>query len=218
VLAVTFAKFAGQDELNRPLLEHDYVRIDLDDGVVTPSVNVPGYVVAAAGPELFTVEDDWRDDWSVTSTVVAVRTGAGGVEVRDRLVLPQGAYDLRAAGGTLFFSTGGDFVVPLFDGLGRPGPWLPESDIGTVRLGAALALGPAISGSGSFRTLLLPEDGAALLSRDGITVERWDVSGAAAELSWTVALPAYPLRAHADTANPGQYLVALGYAGDITLP
>jgi hypothetical protein len=33
-----------------------------------------------------------------------------------------------------------------------------------------------------------------------------------------VALPAYPLRAHADTVNAGQYLVALGYAGEITLP
>ncbi len=218
VLAFTFAKFAGQDELGRPLLAHDYVRIDLDGGVVTPSVNVPGYLVAAAGPEVFTVEDEWGDDWSVTSTVVAARTGAAGVEVRDRLVLPEGAYDLRAAGGTLFFTTGGGFVVPLFDGLGRPDQLLPESDIGTVRLGAALALGPVISGAGSFRTLLLPEDGTALVSRDGLSVERWDVAQAAADLNWTVALPAYPLRVHADTVNPGQYLVAMGYAGDLTLP
>jgi len=217
-LAFTFARFAGQDELNRPLLEHNYVRIDLDGRVVTPSVNVPGYVVAAAGPEVFTVQDSWGDDWSVTSTVVAARTDAGGVDVRDRLVLPEGAYDLRAAGRTLFFSRGGSFLVPLLDGLDRPGQWLPQSDIGTVRLGAELALGPEISGTDAFRTLLLPEDGAALVSRDGLTVQRWDVAGAAAELSWTVALPAYPLRAHADTVNPGRYLVTLGYAGDLTLP
>jgi hypothetical protein len=217
-LAFTFAKFAGQDSLNRPLLEHDYVRIDLDAGTFTPAVNVPGYVVAAAGSDVFTVEDHWKDDWSVTSTVVAARTVAGGIEVRDRLALPDGAYDLRAAGGTLFFARGGGFVVPMLDGLDRPGQLLPESEIGTIRLGAGLALGPVIGGTGAFRTLLLPEEGAALVSRDGLTVEHWDVAGAAADLSWSVGLPAYPLRAHADMANPGRYLVALGYAGDLTLP
>ncbi|MDH5277335.1 MAG: beta-propeller domain-containing protein, partial [Gammaproteobacteria bacterium] len=218
VLAFSYARFAGVDPLDRPLLEHDYVRIDLDGDVVTPAVNVPGYVVAATGPELYTIEESWGDAWSVARTVVAARTRGGGVEVLDRLVLPDGAYDLRAAGRTLFFSAGGGIVVPLLDGLDRPVPWLPQLDIGTVRLGAALARGPAISGTGSFRTLLLPEDGAALVSRDGLTVERWDVAGVAADLSWSVALPAYPLRAHADTVNPGKYLVALGYAGDSMLP
>jgi hypothetical protein len=154
----------------------------------------------------------------VTSTVVAARTVAGGIEVLDRLALPDGAYDLRAAGGTLFFARGGGLVVPMLDGLDRPGQFLPESEIGTIRLGAGLALGPVIGGTGAFRTLLLPEEGAALVSRDGLTVERWDVAGAAADLSWSVGLPAYPLRAHADMANPGRYLVALGYAGDLTLP
>ena len=218
VLAFTFAKYAGLDDLDRPLLEHDYVRIDLDAGTVAPTVNVPGYVVAAADSEVFTVEDLWADDWTVTSTVVASSIVAGGTEVRDRLVLPDGAYDLRAAGGTLFFSTGGDFVVPVLDALDPAGHWLPESEIGTVRLGTALALGAVISGTSAFRTLLLPEDGAALVSRDGLTVERWDVAGSVANLSWTEALPGFPLRAHADTISPGKYLVALGYAGDLTLP
>ncbi len=220
VLAFTFAKFAGQDELDRPLLEHDYVRIDLDTGTVTPAVHVPGYVVAASGPDVFTIQDNWGNDWSVTSTVVAAHAGAGGIEVLDRLTLPDGAYDPRAAGATLFFTTGGNIVVPLLGGAGPDGtvPWLPESDISTVRLGATLAFGPEISGSETFRALLLPEDGAALVSRDGLTVERWDLAGTAAELTWTAALPAYPLRAHADAANPGHYLIALGYAGDLTLP
>jgi hypothetical protein len=218
VLAFTFAQFAGSDDLDRPLLAHDYVRIDLDAGQVTAPVNVPGYVVAAFGPEVFTVEDVWGDDWSVTSTVVAARTDSGDVEVRERLELPQGAYDLRSAGRTLYFTTGEGFVVPLFDGLGRPEHLLPESDIGSVSLGSALALGPIVSGAGSFRTLLLPEDGTALVSRDGLTVEHWDFTHATAELSWSVTIPAYPLRAHADTLNPGQYLLAAGYAGDLTLP
>jgi hypothetical protein len=217
-LAFTFAQFAGQDERGRPLLAHDYVRIDFEAGTVTPSVRVPGFVVAATGATLYTIENQWGDDWSVNSTVVAARTSEGGVEVRDRLALPAGAYDLRAAGSTLFFTTGGGFVVPLFDGLGRPGPWLPESTIGTVRLGATLAPGPELPGTGAFRTLLLPEDGSALVSRDGLGIERWDLAGSVAELDWTAEVPGYPLRAHADTANAGRYLVALGYAGELTLP
>lgn len=217
-LAFTFARFAGQDSRSRPLLQHDYVRIELDAGTFTAAINVPGYVVAAAGSDLFTVEDIWKDDWSVASTAVAARVVAGGIEVRDRLARPDGAYDPRAVGVTLFFARGGGIVVPMLDGLDRPGHLLPESEIGTVRLGAALAMGPVIGGTGAFRTLLLPEDGAALVSRDGLTVERWDVRGAAADLSWSVRLPAYPFRAHADTADPGRYLVALGYAGDRVLP
>ena len=218
VLAFTFAQYAGQDTLGRPLLEHDYVRIDLDAGVVTPAVNVPGHVVAAAGSELFTVEERWAQDWSVTSAVVAAHVASGGVDIRDRLALPEGAYDLRAAGSTLYFSRGGNFVVPLFDALDPVGPMLPETEIGTVRLGAALALGPVIAEADTFRTLSLPEDGSALVARGGLAVERWDVAGATAQLSWTAEVPGYPLRAHADTVNPGRYLVAMGYSGELSLP
>ncbi|MGH8135801.1 MAG: beta-propeller domain-containing protein, partial [Steroidobacteraceae bacterium] len=102
VLAFTIATFAGQDSLNRPLLQHDYLRIDLDTGRMTQPVGVPGYVVAATGSGLFTVEDLWGEDWSVTSHVVAARVASNAVEVLDRLALPAGAYDLRAAGTTLF--------------------------------------------------------------------------------------------------------------------
>jgi hypothetical protein len=218
VLAFTLARFGGQDDLERPLLENDYVRIDLDAGSVTEPVSVPGYVVAASGEDLFTVEDTWADDWSVTSNVVAARIDSGAAQVLDRLALPAGAYDLRAAGATLFFSTGGGLIVPMLEGLGRPDQWLPESRIGTVQLRAELAAGAEIGGPGAFRTLLLPEEGAALISRDGLTVERWDVSGADAELTWQEMLSAWPLHAHADAVNAGKYLVALGYAGDISLP
>ncbi|MGH8224064.1 MAG: beta-propeller domain-containing protein [Woeseiaceae bacterium] len=218
VLAFTMATFAGQDNLDRPLLQSDYLRIDLDTGSTTQPVGVPGYVVAATGSHLFTIEDLWGEDWSVTSHVVAARVASDAVEALDRLALPAGAYDLRAAGTTLFFSTGGGEIVPLLDGLGRPEHGLPESHIGTARLGAVLALGTEISGTEAFCTLLLPEDGAALVSRDGLIVERWDVTGSVAELSWQENLPAYPLRAHADAANVGRYLLALGYAGDISLP
>jgi hypothetical protein len=217
VLAFTMATFAGQDDLDRPLLQHDYVRIDLDSGNTTEPLPVPGYVVAAAGADLFTIEERWGDDWSVSSKVVAARVGST-VEVLDTLALPEGAYDLRAAGATLYFSTGGGGFVYALDGISRPISWLPESHIGTVRLGPVLALGAEISGTDAFRTLLLPEDGSALVSRDGLIVEHWDLAGSAAELSWDATLASYPLRAHADAANPGRYVLALGYAGDVSLP
>lgn len=218
VLAFTLAKFAGPDDFSRPLLEHDYLRINLDSGTATQPVSVPGYVVAASGSNLYTVQDNWGDNWSVTSTVVAARVEGGSVDVRDRLDLPEGAYDLRAAGATLFFTTGGGGILPLLDGMDRPMFWFPDSDIGTVRLGPALALGAKIDGGDAFRTLLLPEDGTALVTRDGVVVERWDLTGSGAQLEWSVTLPSYPLRAHADAANPGRYLVAMGYAGERMLP
>jgi hypothetical protein len=218
VLAFTMARFAGQDDFDRPLLENDYVRIDLDAGSATQPLSVPGYVVAASGADLFTVEDIWGEDWSVTSNVVAVRIDADAAGVLDRLALPAGAYDLRAAGATLFFSTGGDLIVPMLGVLDGPDRWVPESRIGTVRLGSALATGAEIGGTDAFRTLLLPEDGAALILRDGLSVERWDTSGPAAELAWQETVSAWPLRAHADAANAAKYLLALGYAGDVSLP
>jgi hypothetical protein len=218
VLAFTMARFAGQDDFDRPLLENEYVRVDLDAGSATQPVSVPGYLVAANGADLFTVEDIWAEDWSVTSSVVAARIDSGAARVLDRLALPAGAYDLRAVGATLFFSTGDDLIVPMLGVLDGPDRWIPESHIGTVRLGAALAAGAEIGGSDAFRTLLLPEDGAALILRDGFTVERWDTSGATAELAWQETVSSWPLRAHADAANAGKYLLALGYAGDVSLP
>ncbi len=218
VLAFTLASFAGQDDLGRPLLKNEYVRIDLDNGDESTPVSVPGYVVAASGADLYTVEERWGEDWSVTSHIVASRVGDGALSVFDRLALPAGAYDLRAAGATLFFSTGGAMIRPMYDVIGGPGLWLPDAHIGTVRLGAALALGAEISGTDAFRTLLLPEDGAALVARDGLAVQRWDLGGATARLEWEATLPGYPLRAHADAANAGQYLLALGYAGELSLP
>jgi hypothetical protein len=217
-LAFTMATPAGQDDLDRPLLQHDYVRIDLDSGSMTEAIGVPGYVVATAGRDLVTVEDEWEDDWSVSSQVVVARVGSGTVEVLDTLTLPKGAFDLRAAGATLFFSTGGGVFVDSLIGTVGSDAGLPELHIGTVRLGAALEFGAEVSGGDAFRTLLLPEDGAALVSRDGLIVEHWNLAGSAAELSWDATLASYPLRAHADTMNPGEFLLALGYAGDVSLP
>jgi hypothetical protein len=185
VLAFTLARFAGQDDLDRPLLENDYVRIDLDAGRVTAPVRVPGYVVAASGADLFTVEDIWGEDWSVTSNVVAVRMDSGAAEVLDRLALPAGAYDLRAVGATLFFSTGGDLIVPMPDALGRPDQWLPESRIGTrlVRWRRR----------GDRRRRRVPHPAAAreatLISR---RLDRRALTSVAAELSAEKILPAIP--------------------------
>lgn len=218
-LAFTVARYGGQDHLDRPLLATDYVRIDLSAGSALPPVRVPGYVGAASGADLFTVEDAWGEHWSVSSHVVAVRIAAGVAEVQDRLELPPGAYDLRAAGATLFFSTDGGRIAPMADVLGGPDYLLTESRLGTVRLGMALVPGPQIGGgTAAFCSLLLPEDGAALAVRDGLLAERWDLTGELAQLSWASSLPAYPLHARADSARIGHYLLALGYAGGVSLP
>ena len=217
-LAFTFAHEAGVDEAGRPLVREEYVRIDLDTDEVAAPVNVPGYVVAVQGADVFVIEEQWDADWSLTASVVAARIAGGQVQVTDRLALPARAYDFQAAGTTLFYTEGGDVVVPVLSGLGAAAPWLPVSTIGTVRLGTALAMGPKIDGTDAFRWLLLPEDGAALISRDASTVERWDVSASGATLTWTAELSGYPLRARSDPAAPGHYLLALGFAGTAQLP
>jgi hypothetical protein len=88
--------------------------------------------------------------------------------------------------------------------------------LGTVRLGATLAFGPSVSDV-AFLSLLLAEDGAALVVRDGVTIERWDVSGPSAVRTFSVDAGSYPFAARADV-TPGSYLVALGYGGLAVLP
>lgn len=217
-LAFTFARFAGTDTANRPLIRHQYVRANLDTGQASEPVTVPGYLVAADGANAFTVDEQWDQDWALTTEVVAVSVGSLEAVVLDRLVLPVAAYDLRAAGATLFYTEGNDLAVPVFAQAGAAVPWLPSTRIGTVRLGTRLAEGPAIDGADAFRWLLLPEDGSALVSRDALSVERWDVSGAMATLSWVNEVPGYPLQAHPDPAASGRYLLALGFAGTAELP
>ncbi len=217
-LAFTFAHQAGVDDADRPLVREELVRIDLDTDVATAPVNVPGYVVAAQGADTYLIEELWGEEWSLTNSVVAARVADGQVQELDRLALPTRAYDLRAAGMTLFYTEGNNEVVPVLDVLDVAAPWLPSSTIGTVHLGAALAMGPMINGNDAFRWLLLPEDGAALVARDASTVEKWDVSGSEAALTWTAELSGYPLHARSDPAAPGRYLLALGFAGTAELP
>ena len=217
-LAFTFAHQAGLDDASRPLVREEYARIDLDTGKVDAPVNVPGYLVAVQGADVFVIEEQWGTDWSLTASVVAAQIASGQVQVTDRLALPARAFDFRAAGRTLFYTEGNGFVVPVLSGLDSAAPPLQVSTIGTVHLGTALAMGPRIDGTDAFRWLLLPEDGAALISRDGGTVERWDVSVPEATLTWTAQPSGYPLRAHSDPAAPGHYLLALGFGGAVELP
>jgi len=217
-LAFTYAHQAGVDDAGRPLVREEYVRIDLDTGEVIAPINVPGYLVAVQGADVFVIEEQWDDGWSLTASVVAARIVSGEAQVIDRLTLPQRAYDFRAAGTTLYFTEGGDTVVPVLDVLDAAAPWLPSSTIGAVRLGTVLAMGPGIDGTDAFRWLLLPEDGAALIARDASTVERWDVSASEATLTWAAELSGYPLRARSDPAESGRYLLALGFAGTAELP
>jgi hypothetical protein len=217
-LAFTFAEYAGTDDGDRPLVRQHFVRVDLDTGEASAPANVPGYVVAARGADAYTVEEQWGEDWSLTIDVVSSTVADGEASVLDRLALPANVYDLRATGATLLYTIGGDLAVPVL-GKGDPSaPWLPSSAIGTVRLGPSLADGPTIEGSDAFRWLLLAEENTALVMRAALTIECWDISAAEATLSWSAALAGYPLRAHADPATAGRYLVALGYAGAVELP
>jgi hypothetical protein len=217
-LAFTIAQAAGIDDLGRPLVSERLVRVDLDTGESSGPFEVPGFVVAAQGADVFLVEEQWRHEWTWTGSVVSARIADGAAQVLDRLALPDLAYDFQAAGETLYFTESSNVVVPVLDALDASAPWMPGSVLGTVRLGDSLALGPRIEGTDAFRWLLLPEDGAALLTRDGLTVERWGVASAEATLSWSVDLAAYPLRARPDPAESGRYLLALGYAGMMALP
>jgi hypothetical protein len=228
-LVYTVGQPAPDDSQGRPRMRHDLVRLDLSTRTATAALNVPGSVVSAEGAFVFTREDRWTDDWNWECSVVAVAIDATGATVLDRHVLPEGAWDLQAAGGTLFFQTS---VYPMAeepvgmpgwrDGVMSsdvaPGLWpAPTTTIHVLRLGATLVPGPAIEEDGVFRTLLLAQDGSALLVRDGLVVERWDVEGPIAQRTWEIAVDGYPCVARAD-AGAEAYLAALGYAGYAELP
>jgi hypothetical protein len=234
-LVYTQGGYVDSDDRGRPWMRHDLVRVDLATRAASAPQNVPGYVVSARGNLVTTGEEIWDADWIYGVNVVACDVPASGpVTVLSRLALPDGSYDLRAAGGTLYFTSskysegggsgGGGSPPPTAGPLPSttvPGlldaPWMPTTSIGTVRLSASLSFGPALTTAGSFATLLLPEDGSALLAKDGVTVERWDVTGATAVLSFTVATGVPPLSARADLV-PGGYLLALGYGGLLVTP
>lgn len=243
VLTYTRAAEVAEDRFGRPRVRHALVQVDLGTRAETAPVNVPGWLLAVDGSTVFTAEESWDDGWAWTTSVVASALGAAEPTVLDRLALPDGAYDLRVAGRTLFFARMGAVAMPLpmpgdgpvmnADGAMLPGgmggtgagfaderggvaPWF-DAGLGTVRLGATLTLGPSIDATDAFRALLLPEDGAALVVRDGVHLERWDVSGPTAVLDFEQEVSGWPLGAHADVA-PGTYLVALGYGGWSTAP
>lgn len=246
-LVFTHGHDAGADANSLPLAQHDLYRIDLGTHAVSAGISVPGSVVQVSGNLIFTIEQQWRDDFSYLSRVVASRLAEEGVSVLSTLDLPDGAYDLRAAGPTLYF-TASDGGVIADDGSGGgvvegetgegevigsdgtvvtgwlstaiDGSVIPEllvNSIRTIRLGTSLAFGPTIETSSSFISLLLPESASALILRDGIIVERWSISSDATQQDWSRELGSYPIDARADS-TPGHYWMALGYAGLEELP
>jgi hypothetical protein len=96
-------------------------------------------------------------------------------------------------------------------------PFLPSADIRTVRLGSTLSFGPTITYDADFASLLLPEAGSALVVRNGVTVDRWNVTGPTAVLLGSTDVGAWPESARPDSA-PGSYLLALGFGGFVTIP
>lgn len=215
-LSFTFARSVGGDGEGRPLLRHELVRIDLRTRARSDPLNVPGYVVSKAGTLAYTIEERWEADWSFSSSVVALELVPGGLVVRDRLQLPPNVYDFRAAGELLFCTSHGSGVVsssPVLEGL----PFGPSSTIHGVRLGPALALGPTIEHADHFATLLLAEAASVLVCVDGSSVERWELAGSEAVLSWTRELWSWPRNTRRDGAS-ASYLLALGLGGSVQLP
>jgi hypothetical protein len=242
-LVYTVAGGADPDVLGRPRMRHDLVRVDLPTRALSTSANVPGYVVAASGDLAFTVEESWGDGWEWSADVVAVDLAAAGgaPEVASRLRLPAGAYGFVPAGATLHFTAtlwpdlptpglppgeggGGGGLPPrpqssgAVDFFADGGFPLPTTRLGVVRLGAALAFGPSLEATTETLSLLLPEDGALLLVRGGLVLERHDVSGPVSIRRWAREIDGHPLSARPDPASAGSYLVALGYAGLTTAP
>lgn len=230
-LLFTFGSYAGNDGAGRPLMLHDLVRVDLAAHTASAPVNVPGLVVAAQGSLLYTHEETWGAGWTSQSAVVVSGLGGASVAPIDRLPLPTGSYDLRAAGQTLWFTNYGGGIVPMPGGGGGVAilegpnsgdarmsmPYMPSAEIRTVRLGTTLAFGPTIAYDADFATLLLPEEGGALVVRNGVTVDRWNVTGPTAVLVGSTDVGAWPESARQDT-TPGSYLVALGFGGFVTIP
>ncbi|MBL9087907.1 MAG: beta-propeller domain-containing protein, partial [Planctomycetia bacterium] len=225
-LVVTVGGGASSDRLGRPRMRHDLVRVHLATRATTTAVNVPGWVVSAAGDLVFTVEETWDDGWTWDRTVVATAVVDTVATVVARRALPADAYDVRASGATLVYtvSSGGNVgpLPPVAEGdvaWGSAGglPWMPTTAIGSVRLGATLAAGPTLPASDAFRAVALVEDGAVLVVEDGTRLVRFDLAGATATPTLTVALVGWPLAIRRG-AVAGTYVVALGYAGTATVP
>ena len=215
-LVLTYGRYVGDDPQGRPLLLHDLVQVDLTTPAASAPVNVPGYVVSRQGARVFSVEETWGQDWSFDVAVVAAEIAGGQATVLDRLALPAGAYDFRPAGGTLWFSAYDEAVVSSSPGSSGTSCG-PSGRVATVRLGAPLALGPELVFEGHFGSLLLSQEQSALVVVDGVALDRWDVSGPMAALSWSVSVGAWPLSARADEP-PTTYLLALGYGGALVVP
>jgi hypothetical protein len=219
-LALTAARYVGDDPEGRPLLLHDLSRVDLELLKVSEPINVPGFVVRSDGVRLYTLEETWGPDWSFEVAALVSDLSSGAAAVLESFALPSGAYDFRPAGERLWFTSYASVTVGstgVASGGAGGAPSGPTGEIASVELVDPLALGPALEFEESFGSLLLAEESAALVIRDGWKLERWDVAGPTAALSWAVAVGSWPQSARADT-TVGAYWLALGYGGSVVVP
>jgi len=214
-LGLTLGRSGGLDDEGRPLMRHGFRRIDLPTRTITATGGVPGSLIALAGERVFTLEEQWSDGWTVQTNVVAAQLGIGGTQVLARRELPAGSYDLRAAGATLYYTASTGDPAPGGGLIAMP--WMPPTDIHTLHLDAALTPGPSIDIQGEFVSLLLAEESGALVVRNGMTVQRFDLSGPTAQLQWSRDIGIFPRTARADGPG-GSYLLALGLGGSISVP
>jgi hypothetical protein len=219
-VAFSIGRFVRNDAERRPMLRHELLRLDFADGSPSSIGIVPGYVVALSGDTAYCVQDHWDRDWSTTSELHACSLAAAG-RVLSTLPLPSYAYDFRAAADTLCYSWSGVSAPnPILTNwrIGGRQLWQADYHVHSVRLSPALAAGPSIGGDIDYRSILRVESNAVLLTREGFTVERWDLAANIARLDFTTTVAGYAQRAHADPAHPGHYLLPLGYAGTMSVP
>jgi hypothetical protein len=227
LLVFTYGWYVGDDPEGRPLMRHKLARLDLDTLSLGYEMAVPGYVVRYSGGLVHTIEETWDEHWSFDVAVVACELDKGNAKVLDRLDLPQGAYDLRAPGDTLWYSTYGDVVVGHpggpNTGTGTSGSAGPDgggasAKIGTVRLGPHLSFGPKLAYEEHFASLLFAEEQSALVVVDGLALDRWELGAGPPVLSWSHELGSWPQSARPDDSVPGSYVLALGYGGSLVVP
>lgn len=213
-LLVTLGRPAGHDRPGRPLLRNALHRTTPRAATSEAPVDVPGRVLAANGTLVHTLLEQWDSDWSWSVRVASVRVQDGKAEVLDKLSLPYGAYDLHVGNGLLVWTGVGSQT--LIRVLGGP-IGVPQSTLGSLHLSALLSYGPTLADS-SFRRILRVDGQRVLCARDMVGVEAWDFGGTTAALVFDAATAGFAQSAILDLAQPGDYVLACGYAGSVRVP
>jgi hypothetical protein len=186
-----------------PLVANHVVALSLPGGTAGASANIPGIPLALDAATGLMILRDYQ--WSNTDTVADnLRTvtwdGADGVQDRSSAVLPAGASQVFARGGSVF----ADVYTPL-------GYHLHAYSISTS--GTIQAQTPVLV-TDQWGGLLDAAEGKAYVNVGGGAVAKYVTAGGL-HLDQVITLSGYPLRLRADALGA---LAAMGHAGLLLLP